>query len=88
MPNFFTSILTEDGDRSLSSKRFIGIVGFAVLVIALFLHMFFDLKPVPENLLDCVFYITTGALLGSSLEKFNPFTKKIPAKSTPEQSQE
>jgi hypothetical protein len=69
MKKFLQSLLSEDG--SISSKRFIALVGFFFLAFTMFINSFFDVNKVPaDSLVSAVEFITIAAIGGVASEKF------------------
>jgi len=66
---FFQRMMT-DATKSgeTSSKRFVGLVGFFMLCIALILNMILKVEPA-AILVEAIMYIVIAALFGTSLDK-------------------
>jgi len=67
--NFFRNMVSSKGD--VSSKRFLGGIGFISLIIAMFITLYikFDLE-VGKRLIESVEYISIAYGLGTVAEKF------------------
>lgn len=67
--NFFRSMVSSKGD--VSSKRFLGGIGFISLILAMFITLYvkFDLE-VGKRLIESVEYISIAYGLGTVAEKF------------------
>jgi uncharacterized membrane protein YhaH (DUF805 family) len=67
--NFFRNMVSSKGD--VSSKRFLGGIGFISLIIAMFITLYykFDLE-VGKRLIESVEYISIAYGLGTVVEKF------------------
>ena len=67
--NFFRNMVSSKGD--VSSKRFLGAIGFISLIIAMFITLYakFDLE-IGKRLIEAVEYISIAYGLGTVAEKF------------------
>jgi hypothetical protein len=70
--NFIIKILSGEGEHYPSSKRFITLVAFLLIVVAFIAELFFN-KTVSPQTLENIMYIVIGGLGFTASEKF---TKK------------
>lgn len=73
---FISKLLSSD--TNISSKRFIALVGFFSLLIALFIGSFTDLSKAPsDSLVQAIELIVMFALGGNVAEKFTKYKDQI-----------
>lgn len=66
--NFFRKLFSGTNPDA-SSKRFIGIVASAAIIIIAFVDLFSNFT-ITEYVLDCVKWLALGGILGVASEKF------------------
>jgi hypothetical protein len=71
---FWESMLSDSKTGEVSSKRFIGFLGFLFLSITMVISTFLLSEKGPDSeLVDAVQYITIASLFGSTIEKFSNY---------------
>lgn len=73
MLQFIKNMLSDA--ESVSSKRFVGIFAFFVIIIVAFVNLFTG-KAVLEYILNFIFYICISSLGMTTIEKFSESFKK------------
>jgi len=67
--NFINKLLSDND--SVSSKRFVGLVGFFFLAITMVINSFYPDNVAPsKELVSSVEFIVIAALFGTSLDKY------------------
>jgi hypothetical protein len=79
MRNFFISVLTSGG--KISSKRFITILSFIMMVVGFVANMFFQLK-IEQYIYESMSWIVLGGLGFTASEQFAKKTPKSNDSST------
>ena len=73
--NFFTKMLSGEGEQNPSSKRTITFLAFILLATGFIAEMFFERKVNPQTF-DTMMYIVIGGLGFTASEKFVSKDKK------------
>jgi hypothetical protein len=73
--NFFTKMLSGEGENNPSSKRMITFLAFLLLATGFIAEMFFEKKVNPQTF-DTMMYIVIGGLGFTASEKFVSKEKK------------
>ena len=73
--NFFTKMLSGEGEQNPSSKRMITFLAFLLLATGFIAEMFFEKKINPQTF-DTMFYLVIGGLGFTASEKFVSKEKK------------
>lgn len=75
MKNFFVSVLTSGG--KISSKRFITLLSFIMMVVGFVANMFFQLK-IEQYIYESMSWIVLGGLGFTASEQFAKKSPKSP----------
>ena len=75
MKNFFVSVLTSGG--KISSKRFITLLSFIMMVVGFVANMFFQLK-IEQYIYESMSWIVLGGLGFTASEQFAKKSLKSP----------
>lgn len=68
---FWKSMLSDSKTNQISSKRFIGFLGFIFLSITMMVNSFYNTNIEPSHkLIEAVEFITISSLFGSTIDKF------------------
>jgi len=73
--NFFTKMLSGEGEQNPSSKRTITFLAFLLFAMGFIAEMFFEKKVNPQTF-DTMMYIVIGGLGFTASEKFVSKEKK------------
>ena len=73
--NFFTKMLSGEGENNPSSKRMITFLAFLLLATGFIAEMFFEKRVNPQTF-DTMMYIVLGGLGFTASEKFVSKEKK------------
>ena len=73
--NFFTKMLSGEGEQNPSSKRTITFLAFLLLATGFIVELFFERKVNPQTF-DTMMYIVIGGLGFTASEKFVSKDKK------------
>lgn len=69
MKQFILQMLTAEGEKQPSSKRFITFLAFLLLATGFIAELFFEKKLNPQTL-DVIMYVVLGGLGFTATEKF------------------
>jgi len=82
MKNFFISVLTSGG--KISSKRFITLLSFIMMVVGFIANMFYQLK-IEQYIYESMSWIVLGGLGFTASEQFAKKTPKSPSETIEEE---
>ena len=75
MIDFFTKMLSGEGENNPSSKRVITFLAFLLLALGVVTELFYDKRLNPQTL-DAIMYVVLGGLGFTASEKFTSKDKK------------